>query len=308
MKKTILILFTLSAAFLQAQVRVVSYNVENLFNTTHDTLKLDEDFTPAGKYHWTPARYQRKIDNLSRVLVNIGEWTPPVVVGLCEVENEQCLQDMVVYGPLKNLGYSYIHRESPDQRGIDCALLYQPKQFRLLRSDFLPVPMPQGERPTRDIVYAVGVVGKRDTLHIMMCHLPSQLGGTEATAHKRAAAHRVLQAAVDSILAFSPQAKIIIMGDMNAKPTDQLQGMHNLMMPLEQQQRGTHKWKGEWSCLDQFYVSEALLPSVEAHIYDAEFLQHEDEHFGGLEPFRCYYGLQWQNGYSDHLPIYLDIK
>ena len=308
MKHFFLMLALWLCAGLSAQVRIVSYNVENLFDTKHDTLKLDEDFTPKGKYHWTVSRYYSKINNLSRVLVSVGEWQPPVVVGLCEVENEQCLKDMVSSGPLRKMEYQYVYQESPDQRGIDCVLLYRNKNFRLLHSGFFTVPMPEGERPTRDIVYAEGIVNKRDTLHIMMCHLPSQLGGTKETAHKRAIAHRVLQQAVDSILQVHPDASIVIMGDMNAKPTDELRGMHNLMMSFEQQHKGTHKWKGEWSCLDQFYVSDALLKRVEAHIYDAVWIQHEDEHYGGLEPFRCLYGYKWKNGYSDHLPIYLDIE
>ncbi len=308
MRKPLALICCLCCISLHAQMRIMSYNVENLFDAVHDTLKSDTDFTPDGKYHWTWSRYRQKLEHLSRVVVSVGEWNPPVVVGLCEVENENCLNDLVKKSPLRNLNYSYIHKESPDERGIDCALLYDNNRFHLLNKAFLSVPMPTGERPTRDIVYAEGVIGKQDTLHVMMCHLPSQLGGIAATAHKRAIAYIVLQQAVDSILDLHPAAQIVIMGDMNAKPQDNLQRMHNLMITMEGGDSGTHKWKGEWSCLDQFYVSDNLYQRVKAHIYDAPWLLREDEHFGGTEPLRCYYGLRWQNGYSDHLPVYLDIR
>ncbi len=307
---------------LQAQMRIISYNVENLFDTTHDSLKLDEDFTPEGKYKWSKSRYYRKIENISRVIVSICGWQNAAIVGLCEVENEQCLTDMVKTGGLGRLGYNYIHQESPDERGIDCALLYDPKQFKLLNSRFIPVILPEGERPTRDIVYASGEIKHKnsgyssrtippDTLHIMMCHLPSQSGGTEQTAFKRHIAYRVLQQTVDSILSVQPQAKIVIMGDMNSTPTDRLRGMHNLMMPLEKTSKGgagTHKWQGIWSYLDQFYVSESLYGRSNAQVYAESWVMERDNKYGGEQPMRCYKYLTWQPGYSDHLPIYLDIR
>ena len=323
MRKLLLLFIVCICTLSYAQTRIISYNVENLFDTKHDSLKLDEDFTPEGKYHWSQSRYNRKIENLSRVIVSVSGWNNAALVGLCEVENEQCLTDLLNIGGLKRLGYKYIHQESPDQRGIDCALLYDPKQFQLLNNRFIQVVLPEGERPTRDIIYASGIVKssnsgnsrrrtlRQDTLHIMMCHLPSQLGGTEQTAFKRAIAHRVLQRAVDSILSIQPKAKIVIMGDMNSAPTEQLRGMHNLMVPMEKQLRGeagTHKWQGIWSCLDQFYVSESVYGHADAHIYDEEWIMERDTKFGGEKPMRCYNYITWQPGYSDHLPIYLEIN
>lgn len=308
MKRLLFCLSLLLTSFLSpAQLRIVSYNVENLFDTEHDSLKYDQDFLPDGKYHWTLSRYINKINNLSRVIVSIGEWQIPAIVGLCEVENERCLKDLVENGPLRKQGYRYVHRESPDQRGIDCALLYQPKKFQLLSSDFFSVPLPEDERPTREIVYAKGIFNKRDTLHVMLCHLPSQLGGTQKTAHKRAIALGVLQQKVDSLLSLNVEAQIIIMGDMNMRPVDALRGMHNLMLHFEERNEGTHKWQGEWSCLDQFYVSDALVDKSVAHIYAAEWLQCVDDKYGGMQPYRCFYGYEYRNGYSDHLPVYLEI-
>lgn len=318
MKKTCTILFLFLSFALQAQLRIVSYNVENLFDTRHDSLKLDEDYTPEGKYHWTISRYNRKLENLSRVLVNISRWDNSAVIGLCEVENEQCLKDLLNIGGLKKFGYKYIHQESSDQRGIDCTLLYDPQQFNLLNYRFIHVPMPENDRPTRDIVYACGIIkfnvqGRTlaDTLHIMMCHLPSQLGGTTQTAHKRVIAHNVLQNTIDSIKNITHEARIIIMGDMNSQPTDNLNGMQNLMLPMEEKSKGnagTHKWQGSWSYLDQFYISHSLHDRATAYVFSEDWIMEKDERYGGYMPMRCYQYTTWKPGYSDHLPIYIDIK
>ncbi len=320
MKRFFLYCMFAAACFMsQAQMRFVSYNVENLFDTKHDSLKLDEDFTPEGKLKWTQTRYNRKLENLSRVFAKIGGIEMPAVIGLCEVENENCIKDLLKTNSLRRVDYQYIHRESPDQRGIDCAILYDLKQFTLLASGFIPVPMPVDERPTRDIVYVKGEIQLRsakthriynDTIHILMCHLPSQLGGAEQTAFKRAIAHRVLQHTVDSISNTHFFPRIIIMGDMNSKPTDHLRGMHNLMLPMEEEMKGkagTHKWKEKWSYLDQIYVSDALYHHVKAHVYNEYWLLEDDRQFGGEQPMRCYNFNNWQPGYSDHLPIYLEL-
>ena len=314
MKTRILIfalLFITIGLSAQESIRIISYNVENLFDTKHDTLKNDNDFLPDGKYHWTYERYKTKLVNLARVISNIGQDQTPIIVGLCEVENQKCLRDLLIYGGLRKYGYQFIHEESPDQRGIDCALLYNGKMFRMLDAELIAVPMPPSERPTRDLVYSKGLIGPNDndTLHVFMCHFPSQLGGTEATAHKREAARKILQQAIDKILRHNPQADILVMGDMNASPADYLTGMHNLMLNMEKQGKGTHKWEGKWSCLDQFFVSDHLLNRATPHIYDADWIQETDEKFTGTEPKRTYKGgFQYQDGYSDHLPIYIDIK
>lgn len=310
---TIVLAVTFSAAcFAQNDFMVISYNVENLFDTRHDTLKNDSAFLPDGYYHWTSQRYKDKLEKLSRVIANMSRWNSPALIGLYEVENEHCVKDLV-YGPLKRYRLRYCHYESPDQRGIDCALLYNPKRFTLLESHPIAVPMPASERPTRDILYAKGLMrfaqGSTDTLHVMVCHLPSQLGGTAATAGKRAIAHGVMQATVDSIYRQSPNAKIIIMGDMNATPVDNLKGMKNLMVDMPTDSIGSHKWQGQWSMLDQFYLSPSLEPLCSLPvIFQEPFLLSEDEKFGGKEPFRSYNGPKYIGGFSDHLPIGISIK
>ena len=308
------ILLVVSSFALKAQnsFLVISYNVENLFDTRHDTLKNDSAYLPEGYYHWNYPRYRDKIEKISRVIANVSQFNKPALIGLYEVENEKCVKDLV-FGPLSSYKLRYVHYESPDQRGIDCVLLYNPLRFELKESRPITVPLPKEERPTRDILYAKGLASfakaKRDTLHVMACHLPSQSGGTDATAGKRAIAHKVLQNIVDSILAADKDAKIIIMGDMNAEPVDNLKGMRNLMAGMNTDTIGSHKWEGRWSMLDQFYLSEPLLEeSGQAQIFVKPFLLQEDEKFGGYEPFRTYSGPRYIGGFSDHLPVYVEVR
>lgn len=305
----IVCLLLASVSFVLAQQRIVFYNVENLFDTRHDSLYQDSEYTPEGNKHWNYQKYQTKLDHIAQVIANIGGWQTPMAVGLCEVENEQCLNDLTRYGGLKNYGYHYLHHDGPDVRGIDCALLYDPQQFRLLQHQFISVALP--DRPTREFVYAQGETQlqrhKKDTLHIYVCHMPSRLGGEQATALRRTTARQTLQAHIDSVLHMQPMARIILMGDFNQEPQDDIPPLHNLMIPLYQAGEGTYKYNGIWNCLDQFYCTPNLLPLAKAYIFNATWLQQEDRQHLGTRPWRTYHGMRYTGGYSDHLPVYMDI-
>ena len=150
---------------------------------------------------------------------------------------------------------------------------------------------------------------KADTIHFFVCHMPSQLGGATETAWKRDQAKRVLQRAVDSVLAADINAKIVVMGDMNSAPKEDLAGLRNRMAKGERREaRGTHKYQGRWTCLDQFYTSPALDSISDVRIYDAEWIQEPDEKYLGLRPKRTFVGFRYQEGFSDHLPIVLVIE
>lgn len=286
--------------------RIVSYNVENLFDCTPDSLYDDSEFTPDGMRHWTPARYFLKREHIARTIANIGGWEGVALVGLCEVESEQCVSDLCRQN-LRNLPYAYIHFESPDERGIDVALLYRTDLFRVCEAHPLRVPVLPDERPTRDILYVTGVNPSEDTLHLYLCHLPSQLGGAARVALRQRAKQCIAQHS-DSILRSCPDAKIIVMGDMNSAPQNDLPGLYNLMLQKEQQGLGTYKYQGTWSCIDQFYVSPSLADTAQASIYEAPWLLTEDEEYTGYKPRRTYNGYQYsRDGYSDHLPIVLDL-
>ena len=283
---------------------VVNYNVENLFHPAHDSLKDDLEWTPEGERRWSYTRYYAKEENIARVLTNIGEWDGVDVVGLQEVENAMVVKRLCY--TLRRGEYDFVHYESPDPRGIDVALIYKKALIDTLHTECIQVKGEKDGEPliTRDILYVSAMVDKRDTIHFFVCHLPSQRGGAAESEWKREAAKRVLQQAIDSVYAVHPQAHIIVMGDMNSAPKDDLTRMTNRMKGLH----GTHKYQGHWTCLDQFYTSPNMVDRSDVRIYDAEWIQETDEKYMGLKPKRTYNGFVYQNGYSDHLPIVLQIN
>ena len=293
-----------SAVLAQDSLTIISYNVENLFDCQHDTLKNDSSFLPDGMHHWTYYRYQTKLDRIAQVIVNISGWESAALVGLCEVENTRCLRDLCYR--LKRFHYKYVHYESDDERGVDVALLYDSTKVKVLKSKPLKVDL--NEDKTRDVLYACCLLNKRDTIHTMVCHLPSQLGGGATTHWKRQVAKQVIQQQIDSIYSVQPEATIVVMGDMNSEAKDDLQGMNNLMIGLAKEGKGTHKYHGIWSCLDQFYVSSRLLEKAGARIFAPAWLQEEDTKYLDLQPKRTYVGFRYHDGYSDHLPIVLHVS
>ena len=276
---------------------IVNYNVENLFHPTHDSLKDDIEWTPEGEKRWSYTRYYRKEENIARVLTNIGGWEGVDVVGLQEVENALCVKRLCY--TLRRNEYDFVHYESEDRRGIDVAFIYKKSRIDTLRTQAIRINNP--ELQTRDILYVCARVDKRDTIHFFVCHLPSQRGGKAESEWKRKAAKEVLQNAVDSVLRIQKDAKIVVMGDMNSEPKNDIHGLTNQMQELN----GTHKHQGRWTCLDQFYTSPNIEGDVQ--IYDAEWIQETDEKYLGLKPKRTYNGFTYQNGFSDHLPIILNI-
>ena len=321
----LLILFVLAdtATISADPLQIVSYNVENLFHPKHDSVAIDSAWVEKDDYEWTPeserrwsyTRYYRKVENIARVLTNIGEWDGVDIVGLQEVENAACLRKLCY--TLRRGEYAFVHYESPDPRGIDVALVYKKARVDTLNSKPLPIPSPQGRESreeklvTRDILYVCARVDKKDTLHLFVCHLPSRRGGAAETEWKREAVKKILQGAVDSVLAIEPQAKIVIMGDMNSDaPSVPLKGEElrgvSYQEPVNGKETGTHKYHGRWSCLDQFYTSPALDSLSTVRIYDAEWVQEPDEKYLGLRPKRTFNGYRYQkDGFSDHLPIVL---
>lgn len=301
----LMLLFSIECGFLFAQdsLTIISYNLENLFDCEHDTLKNDSSFLPDGMHHWTYHRYHTKLDRIAQVIVNISGWESAALVGLCEVENARCLRDLCYR--LRCFHYKYVHYESPDERGVDVALLYDSTKVNILTSRPLPVIL-SGDQ-TRDILYVEALIENKDTLHTMVCHLPSMLGGAAATEWKRQTAKRVIQHQIDSILAVQPNAQILVMGDMNGEPTNDLQHLTNLMLSTDRVGQGTHKYQGIWSCIDQFYVSHALTNKARASIFAPNWLLEEDTKYLDTQPKRTYIGFRYHGGYSDHLPIVLRL-
>ena len=298
------LIFSLPILAEKSSLRIVSYNVENLFDTKHDTLKNDSSFLPEGMHHWTYRRYQTKIDRIAQVLVNIGGWESIPLVGLCEVENARCLRNLCY--KLRRFHYKYVHYDSPDERGVDVALLYDSTRVSILNRRALS-PSLDGDA-TRDILYVSALYEQRDTVHVMMCHLPSQLGGASNTDWKRQRAKSLIQSQIDSIFLFQPSANIVVMGDMNTSAQDDLTGMVNLMIPIQKMGHGTHKYQGIWTCLDQFYVSQSIATKATTTIFSPWWLLEEDTKYLDYKPHRTFIGFRYNDGYSDHLPIVLHLR
>lgn len=292
------------------------YNVENLFDTEDDPQKDDDEFLPEGIRRWSRYRYKDKINKIARVILASGGEQVPDLVGLCEVENDTCLRDMVKYSPLREAGYRYVMTDSPDERGIDVALLYQRSTFKLIERQSISVPLK--DRPTRDILHVAGRVLSGDTLDVLVCHFPSRSGGEKKSEPRRMAASRRLKATVDSLMQVRRHPYLIIMGDFNDRPDNRpvkRLTTNRLKNLLEGKPEGTYRYRGHWETLDQLIVSENLLEEgsrihtspERAVIFRYDFLLEEDDKYGGMKPFRTYNGMKHQGGYSDHLPIAVDL-
>jgi predicted extracellular nuclease len=312
--------------------KIASYNVENFFDCVDDSLTNDSEFLPGGMRGWNYTKYQKKQANIAKVIAAIGGWDIPALVGLCEIESQKCLLDLTRYSGLKNLRYKFLHHESPDPRGIDVALLYQPHQFKPIHDEAIRINFPDAPRnKTRDILFASGIIPTGDTLHVFVCHFPSRLGGEMESEDKRLFVASVLLSKVDSIFTANAHPNIVIMGDFNDFPTnssllDILKArpladnfssheLYNLMYKMHTEGKGTNKYEGDWGVLDQMIVSGNLLNTTsrlytrqsDAHIFDADFLLENDKTYLGKQPFRTYVGMKYNEGYSDHLPVYTDF-
>ena len=295
----------------------VELNCENLFDCRHDSLKNDTEFLPDGAYHWTRTRYWQKLDRIGQTILSCGvkeqTWQLPDMVALCEVENDSVLHDLTRRSLLRNARYDYVMTNSPDERGIDVALMYSPYSFRLIGSHSVRVKPIKGVRPTRDILYASGVTASGDTLHVIVAHLPSRRGGEKYSRPFRMMAARQVAAVIDSIYnKVSAEAKIIVAGDFNDySNSESMQLLCSKRMigvskgaKGHNGAKGTYRYQGLWGSLDHILVSIPLADiATECYVNDAEFLIERDEKYGGVKPRRNYLGPRYLNGFSDHLPL-----
>lgn len=321
----IAIVFCSAANGQRDYMRIVEWNVENLFDCQHDSLKDDIEFTPEGSHRWTPNRYWRKIEDIGRVIMAIGGDCPPALVGLCEVENDSVMHTLTRHSTLWSLGYQYVMTDSPDSRGVDVALMYQSEMFNLLGKESFRIPSAEhGYKPTRDILHAWGKTPWGDTLHVMLCHLPSRAGETREGELNRALAAQILRTKADSLLATGPQVQLVVLGDFNASPHDAVfsrwirpflpnkgiekEGMYTLSPQKKYVKIGTYYFQHYWEWIDHILVSQALVQSDDqTHIFVADWMKEEDAH-GIWHPKRTFLGPAYHGGVSDHLPIYWDLR
>lgn len=296
--------------------RIVFYNVENLFDTRKDSAKQDEEFLPESPRKWNYTKYRKKQLDISRVLCAIGEWDIPALAGVCEVENDSVLLYLTQRTPLRELGYRYVVTDSPDRRGIDVGLLYQPDQFRLIESNYIRQPL--GLPPTRDILHVAGKVISGDTMDVYVCHLPSRRRGEKLTDGIRRQAAGTLVRHMDSIASARTNANVIVMGDMNDGNPKALfcdSDCKLVHLPHGNKNLGSYYFQNEWETIDHFLVSPLLTDSTsgvslfqpKSFIFAPDFLLQENS--GGVKvPKRTYKGTFYAGGCSDHLPVYMDLK
>lgn len=301
--------------------RVLFYNVENLFDTIDDINIQDEEFLPNAEKQWDSRKYRLKVSNMAKAIRSAGGWQAPELVGLVEIENRRVLYDLINHQALKSGNYEIVHYDSDDPRGIDAALLYNRELFEILYSK--PLKIRTENVRTRDILYVKLVAGNVDTLHLFINHWPSRRGGKEQSEAKRVMAGEILKSAVDSILRVNPRALLVAMGDFNDAPADKSLGvltapsatsLINLMATLPTTQ-GSHKYNGAWDYLDQLLVSEPLargdcgfsIKHGRAFILNSNFLMEQDDRYGDFVPFRTWKGPVFIAGFSDHLPVFIDI-
>lgn len=307
-------------------IEVVFYNVENLFDTVEDTTILDDEFLPDSAKNWTLERYNKKLVDLAKVLTAISQDGLPEVIGVCEVENRQVVEDLFGTDSLGKGKFKIIHEDSPDARGIDVALAYNSELLSELYHEKIRYSFSfEPETTTRDILYAK-LLSCGDTLHFFVNHWPSRRGGQEASEPKRLKAATVLRTKIDSILLRDQKAKIIAMGDFNDYPNNRSmtevmncepganQRLTNLTYNFHENGVGTYNYKGEWGMLDQFIVSDGLLYSSEgcatsdssAIVFKEDWMLFFPES-GEPSPSKTYGGPNYYGGYSDHLPIRLTL-
>ncbi len=310
---------------LRNEYTVVSYNVENLFDTVDDPKIPDEEFLPESEKNWTIERYQKKLDDIARVISEVNPKELPELVGLVEIENQTVLEDLVKTAKLNNQ-YGIIHEESPDYRGIDVALIYRRDAFTEIMHEVLPINFPDDPNfKTRDILHVTGKIRNR-TVHVFVNHWPSRIGGDDKTEPKRVLAASVLKAKVDQILAFDPKSRIIIMGDMNDEPTnkslketlaagspDSGTNLVNLMIPDKTAGLGTYFYSGSWNMLDNLVVSKGMISSKRFHIENQKGYIFSNDWMiftnkkGDKTPNRSYVGNKYVGGVSDHFPVYFKM-
>lgn len=333
--------FTLILAFIaiplsaQQQYKVVSigfYNLENLYDTINQDNVNDEEFTPEGTRGYTAKVFKDKLSKLSDVISILStDITPdgPAILGVAEIENRSVLEALVQQPKLASRNYKIVHYDSPDLRGVDVGLLYNPKYFKETYSEALFVPLKGDEGKgyfTRDVLYVEGYLSN-EKVFIFVNHWPSRRGGEEASAPGRALAASIAKHKIDSVTAIDPNAKIVLMGDLNDDPISpsvtsvigargkkeevRSGGMFNPWMDPYKKGIGTLAYQDAWGLFDQILISYGWLDKNQkgyhyhkAEIFNREFMVQKTGKYKGY-PMRTYDGNRYNGGYSDHFPTYI---
>lgn len=333
---TALVFITLQSLYSQKNVKsflVVSYNVENLFDTVNSPNFDDDEFTPAGTKEWTYDRYKKKLNDLARVIMSIPVKELPALIGLSEIENRKVLEDLAGQRGLRKGDYKIVHEDGRDPRGIECALLYRPDLFKYKSHEYVPIADPvDPEYIYRDILHVQGKGPDGSNLHIFVNHWKSRSGGELETERQRMFSAITLRKQMDLLMARESNFKVIVMGDFNDEPTNrsltngisalnkrrniQMGDYYNLFYDLHNiQGKGTYNYKGNWNMLDQIIVSYNLLEQQKGlstgyesgTILKEEWMLYVSEKYGESLPSATYGGPEYFGGPGDHLPIYVEF-
>jgi endonuclease/exonuclease/phosphatase family protein len=337
MKKLIPVFLLLCLLTLKGQAQkkansfvVLSYNVENLFDTVDTPGFKDEDFTPGGVKNWTWDRYKKKLGALGKVISSLPGKEMPAIIGLAEVENRTVLEDLAKVRGLRRSKYKIIHEEGADPRGIECAILYRPELFKYETHEYVPVEDPSNpDYLYRGILHVKGIAPDGSILHIFMNHWKSRSGGTK-TKKQRMFTAISLRKQLDLLLSRESGFKVIMMGDFNDEPTNQsisnglsatgkrknihMGDHYNLFYDLHNlENQGSYSYKGQWNMLDQVIISHNLLNQKKGlsttfeggAILKEEWMLYHSEKYGEMLPSATYGGPEYFGGPSDHLPVYV---
>lgn len=331
---TLFTIITTLQGFSQKQERtfvVVSYNVENLFDTLNAPMVDDDAFTPSGEKKWTIDRYSKKLTDLARVILSIPEKELPAIIGLAEIENRNVLEDLVKERGLRRGEYEIVHDDGDDPRGIECAILFRPDLFKYKSHHYIPIQDPvDPDYLYRGILHVKGTGPDGSNLHVFMNHWKSRSGGQQETERQRMFSAISLRKQLDLLLSRESRFKVIIMGDFNDEPTNrsitnglsasnkrrniQMGEYFNLYYDLHNQDgEGTYSFQGNWNMLDQIIVSYNLLNQERglstgfdgARILKEEWMLYKSEKYGASFPSSTYGGPQYYGGPGDHLPVYV---
>ena len=313
---------------------VAFYNLENLFDTINDTTKDDEKSPMMEIKADRAGIYKKKVHNMARVISDIGSETTgnaPAIIGICEVENVNVVEDVANDPLLLAKDYGIVHFESPDRRGIDVGLMYQKALFKPITKSSHTLKI--YDDTTRERIYTrdqLLVTGKLegDLVHIIVNHWPSRSGGEARSRPKRVAAAKLNKRIIDSLQAIDPYAKIITMGDLNDDPTNasvkdvlkakrkkkdvKIKGIYNPFINMfKKQGLGTTAYRDAWSLFDQIMVTKPLIETdfssfryYKAGIYNKNYLSNKKGRWKGY-PLRSFANGGFTNGFSDHFPVYI---
>lgn len=339
----VIILFTFLSGFSQEKqyeiATIAFYNLENLFDVSNDITKNDEA-SPIMEMDsvMRPTVYRKKVKNMAKVIADIGvdvAQLPPAILGVCEIENDEVLLDLINHPRLRSYHYNFVHHESPDYRGIDNALMYQKKFFKPTNSVAHEVEIirnnnPKDKKPTRDVLVVSGKL-RGEMFHFIVNHWPSRSGGQKKSEPARVAAAKVVKKAIDSLQAIDPYSKVMVMGDFNDGPYNvsiadvigtkfdkKNVGLKDIYNPYEEIRRkggGTIAYRGSWDIFDQIFFTEPLLINEDekyissykyfkSGIFSPTYLQNPRGRWKGY-PFRSFSGGGFSGGYSDHFPVFV---